>query len=51
MTKQQALDIIKLISALEIWTLSVHKEGILVPDFLYERIDAAIEVLTKEVLG
>lgn len=51
MTKQEALDIIKLLSALEAASFGISKEGGRLPDYLYEQIANAVEVLTKEVLG
>lgn len=47
MTKQQLLEIIKLLSALESWSFSVGKPP---PDYLLERIDAALNQLGEEVL-
>jgi len=47
MTKQEYLDIIKLLSAIESWSFAdKHK----MPDYLYEQIATAIELLTIEVL-
>ena len=47
MIKPEALEIIMLLSAVESWSFSVgHK----FPDFLYERLANAIEVLRQEVL-
>lgn len=48
MTKEQSLEIIKLLSALESWSFSFGQR---LPDYLYERITEAMDVLTKEVLG
>jgi hypothetical protein len=47
-TKSQAIDTIMLLSALESWMFSVGKVP---PDYLIERIDTAVELLKKEVLG
>ena len=47
MTKQDYLDIIKLLSALESWA---HSAGSRFPDYLGEQIIDAIEKLSKEVL-
>ena len=47
MTKEQALEIIKLLSALESWGFS---NGNGLPDYLHERLYAAIDTLTMEVL-
>ena len=47
MTKQDYLDIIKLLSALESW---VHSVGSRFPDYLGEQIIDSMEKLSKEVL-
>jgi hypothetical protein len=47
MTKQEAIEIIKLLSALESWSFS---QGQRLPDYLYEKISIAMEVLEREVL-
>ena len=47
MTKEQALDLIQLLSAVESWSFADKHH---MPDYLYERIDIAIELLRKEVL-
>lgn len=47
MTKQDYLDIIKLLSAVKSWPFSVSSEF---PDYLGEQIIDAIEKLSKEVL-
>lgn len=47
MTKEQALQIIKLLSAVESWSYADNHR---MPDYLYERIDEAMEVLEQEVL-
>ena len=47
MTKEQALEIIKLLSALESWGFA---QGKTLPEHLHERLCAAIDVLTVEVL-
>ena len=47
MTPTQALEIIKLLSALESWSFSL-KENL--PHYLCEKITASIEMLEKEVL-
>jgi hypothetical protein len=46
--REQTLDLIMLLSALESWMFSVGKAP---PDYLIERIDTAVELLKKEVLG
>ena len=47
MTKEEALRIIKLLSALESWALS-QKERL--PDYLIEDVGSAMEVLERIVL-
>jgi hypothetical protein len=47
MTKQDYLEIIKLLSALESWSFSA---GSKFPDYLGEQIIDSIEKLSKEVL-
>jgi len=48
MTKQQALDILLLLSALESWGFS-NKQ--MFPDYLHERLADTMASLEKEVLG
>ena len=47
MTKEQILETLKLLSALEAWTFT---ERHAMPMFLIERMDRVVDVLTKEVL-
>ena len=47
MTKEQILDIIKLLSALEGWSFADKHQP---PDYLLEDLDRTIEVLSAEVL-
>ena len=47
MTKEQLLDILMLLSAVESWSFADKHH---MPDYLYERIDLAMELLHKEVL-
>ena len=47
MTRVEALEIIKLLSALESWSFSLKER---LPDYLLEKIAASIVVLEKEVL-
>jgi len=46
MTKDQYLDLLTLLSAVESWSLADKHR---MPDYLYERIDAAIALLREEV--
>lgn len=47
MTKQECLDLLMLLSALESWSFSVKE---CLPDYLHERINDSVEVLSREVL-
>lgn len=47
MTKEQSLEVIKLLSALESWSFADKHH---LPDYLYEKINVLINELTKEVL-
>ena len=47
MTKEQALQIIKLLSAVESWSFANNHR---LPDYLYEKIEEAMALLEKEVL-
>ena len=47
MTKPELLEVIKLLSALESWSFSSKT---MLPDYLYEKIEASMELLTKELL-
>jgi len=48
MTREQHLDILKLLSALEAWSFAEKHR---LPDYLLERLDSAIDLLTAEVLS
>jgi len=47
MNKEQCLDIIKLLSAIESWSFSCGKT---LPDYLADRVCDTINALSKEVL-
>jgi len=47
MTKEQALQIIKLLSAVESWSFADNHR---MPDYLYEKIEEAMKLLEREVL-
>jgi hypothetical protein len=47
MTKEQILDTIKLLSALEAWSFANQHR---LPDYLLEDLDKTVEVLSAEVL-
>ena len=48
MTKEQALDLIKLLSAVESWSFADKHR---MPDYLYDKIDGSIKALEKVVLN
>ncbi len=48
MNKSEALELIKLLSALESWSYSVKERF---PDYLHDNIAKQIDELTKVVLG
>ena len=48
MTKQEILDVIKLLSALEAWSFAEKRT---LPDYLLGDLDKAVTLLSKEVLG
>jgi hypothetical protein len=47
MTKDQMLELIKLLSAVESWSFSAKSE---LPEYLYDKIDLAMKELSAEVL-
>ena len=47
MTKEQILEVIKLLSALESWSFADKHT---LPDYLYDKISQAMDALTKELL-
>jgi hypothetical protein len=47
MNKEQAIELLKLLSALESWSFA---NGQRLPDYLHDRLCAAIDALTVEVL-
>lgn len=47
MTKQEYLELLMLLSAMESWTFSVKE---CLPDYLHERLSNSIESLSNEVL-
>ena len=47
MTKQQLLDVLMLLSALESWSFSTGKP---LPDYLHDQLADAVEALSKEML-
>ena len=48
MTKPEALELLMLLSALESWSSSAGKT---LPDYLHDRLTAAVAALTADVLG
>lgn len=47
MTKEQVIELIMLLSALESWSFSAGQR---LPDYLIDRLGAGIDALVKEVL-
>jgi hypothetical protein len=47
MTKEQLLELIKLLSAVESWSFSAKSE---LPEYLYDKIDLVMKELSAEVL-
>ena len=47
MTKVEIVELIKLLSAMESWSFA-DKHAL--PDYLYDKLSDAMEVLTKEIL-
>ena len=48
MSKEQALDLLMLLSAIESWSFADKHR---MPDYLYDRIDKSIDLLRVELLG
>lgn len=48
MTKDQTLDLLMLLSAIESWSFADKHH---MPDYLYERLDLMVTVLRAELLG
>jgi hypothetical protein len=48
MTREQTLDLLMLLSALESWSFSTGK---LIPDYLHDRLAATVELLSGEILN
>ena len=47
MTKQQLIELIKILSALESWSFADKHR---LPDYLLDKLELQIEILTNEVL-
>jgi hypothetical protein len=47
MTKEQLIDLLRLLSALESWSFSTGK---MLPDYLYEDLTNSVDALKAEVL-
>lgn len=47
MTKAQLIELIKLLSAVESWSFADNHK---MPDYMYEKLDSAMQVLEAEVL-
>lgn len=48
MTQHQTLDLLMLLGAIESWSFADKHR---MPDYLYERIDTAIDLLRKDLIG
>ena len=48
MTNPQILDLLMLLSAIESWSFADKHR---MPDYLYERLDTAIDLLRKDLIG
>ena len=48
MTKDQTLDLLMLLSAIESWSFA---DKHLMPDYLHDRLDNSIDLLRVELLG
>ena len=48
MDKSQTLELLMLLSAVESWSFADNHR---MPEYLYDRIDSAIDSLKKELLG
>lgn len=48
MTKEQNIELLMLLSAVESWSFADNHR---MPEYLYERIDTSIKVLKEELLG
>ena len=48
MTRPEALELLMLLSALESWTFATKER---LPDYLHDRLTAAVAALTADVLG
>lgn len=49
MTKQETLNLLMLLSALESWSFSVT--GKTMPDYLHDRVDESVDLLTRQLIG
>ena len=47
MTKEQMLDLLMLLSALESWTFATKER---LPDYLHDQLSRVIDIASKEVL-
>jgi len=50
MNKQECIDLLMLLSALEAASFGISKDGGRLPDYLYEQINESVAVLSREVL-
>lgn len=49
MSKQDILDLLMLLSALESWSFSVSEKAI--PDYLHDRLTESVNLLTRQLIG
>ena len=47
MSKQELLDLLKLLSAVESWSFANNNK---MPDYLLDRVDGAMSILEREIL-
>ena len=47
MTKQECLELLKLLSAMESWSCSIKER---MPDYLHDQITHCVETLEREIL-
>ena len=47
MTKEQLIELVKLLSALESWSFSSQS---VMPEYLYEKLDKQVKAITQEIL-
>jgi len=48
MTKQECIDLLKLLSAMESWSCSIKERGL--PGYLHDQITECVSILEREIL-